>query len=111
MRLCKDCDVELNIGNRKYARNICRRCHTIRVKTHHYNISREEVLERWSKEDCELCGNYMKRRNIDHDHKTGKVRGTLCSKCNTGLGKFNVDVDMLQKAINYLVKYNNKNKY
>lgn len=39
---------------------------------------------------------------IDHCHKTGKIRGILCSRCNTALGGFNDDIKLLDKAINYL---------
>lgn len=39
---------------------------------------------------------------IDHDHKTGKVRGLLCHFCNTGLGYFGDSVETLQRAQDYL---------
>lgn len=42
---------------------------------------------------------------LDHDHKTGKIRGLLCHSCNTGIGKFKDDIELLQKAILYLEKH------
>ncbi len=45
---------------------------------------------------------------VDHDHKTGKIRDLLCFKCNTILGSVNDNPLILQKAINYLIKHENK---
>ena len=52
-------------------------------------------------EQCELCGKVCKTY-LDHDHLTLSFRGWLCNECNTGLGKFNDDIQLLQKAITYL---------
>lgn len=43
-----------------------------------------------------------KNLSVDHCHKTGKIRGLLCHHCNTGIGKFNDNVDLLEAAIKYI---------
>lgn len=42
---------------------------------------------------------------IDHCHTTGKIRGLLCFRCNSGLGNFKDDIDSLKQAIEYLEKH------
>lgn len=53
---------------------------------------------------CEICGAERGPRNhgLDHSHITGKARGVLCAKCNTGLGMFLDNPELLVKAIKYL---------
>jgi len=56
---------------------------------------------------CECCGgppNGKGRLHLDHDHRTGKFRGWLCSRCNISLGGFGDSVEGLEKAIEYLTK-------
>lgn len=52
---------------------------------------------------CAICRCIPKGKlALDHDHKTGKLRGLLCVLCNTALGKFKDDPDILMRAIEYL---------
>ena len=55
---------------------------------------------------CAICGTESNKNGtrlcVDHCHTTGKIRGILCNDCNTSLGKFNDDVELLQNAIDYL---------
>ncbi len=39
---------------------------------------------------------------VDHCHKTNKIRGLLCFKCNSVLGSVNDNIDILKQMINYL---------
>lgn len=62
--------------------------------------------------NCEICGIKLESDktslskstwfNVDHCHKTGKVRGILCSKCNIGLGMFKDNIASLETAVQYL---------
>ncbi len=40
--------------------------------------------------------------HVDHDHETGQVRGLLCIKCNTGIGKLMDSPELLRRAAGYL---------
>lgn len=69
-------------------------------KLSRYNLSLEEY-DKLLQNGCQVCGS-KERPHLDHDHKTGKFRGLLCGKCNTGLGMFDDSIDKLNKIINYL---------
>lgn len=57
---------------------------------------------------CAIC--YRQNRSndrkdrlaVDHDHRTGTIRGLLCHRCNTALGLFNDSPNTLAVAISYL---------
>ena len=49
----------------------------------------------------------IRNLSIDHDHITGKIRGLLCNGHNTGLGKFDDSVELLEEAIRYLKRSRN----
>lgn len=42
---------------------------------------------------------------IDHDHHTGSAREWICDSCNTGLGRFKDNIELLEATIEYLKKY------
>ena len=65
-----------------------------------FGISSDEVEKLW-KEPCRICGS-NDRPCIDHCHKTGKIRGTLCHRHNRALGFFGEDSALLIKAARYL---------
>lgn len=52
---------------------------------------------------CKTDGSLLKRKlAVDHDHKTGKIRGLLCGSCNTALGSLKDSFEIVQAAANYL---------
>ena len=57
---------------------------------------------------CAICGNSGGRKDgsgrlhVDHNHRTGKVRGLLCGWCNTSIGRFDDRPDILPQTIEYL---------
>ena len=56
---------------------------------------------------CAICliKQDNRRFSVDHDHKTGKVRGLLCSTCNMGLGCLQDDAELLRKLATYIEQH------
>jgi hypothetical protein len=74
-----------------------------------YGITLEQYDKMFEEQGgvCAICDGINKdgrRLFIDHDHKTGKIRGLLCCNCNRGVGSFRDSVNNLQRAIIYLSK-------
>lgn len=64
----------------------------------------EEMLEA-QEGGCAICGRPPRvdvSLHIDHEHKTGQIRGLLCFSCNAALGYFADDGDRLIRAVHYL---------
>lgn len=50
---------------------------------------------------CSVSGS-RRRLAIDHCHNTGKIRGLLCYRCNTTIGKVKESREILNNMIKYL---------
>ena len=81
-----------------------------------YNITQQEYETKLASQDykCALCGKdasdnkrggKLDPLHIDHCHKTNTLRDLLCHQCNSGLGQFKDNIEILQKAIDYLHKH------
>ena len=131
MKNCNNCKTDLPVDSfgsdksRKDGKSIyCLRCRAELARTaryskpergrtysryRRYGITKEEY-DRLNTEQsglCAICGTDVPGRNhltlyIDHDHKTGKVRGLLCCDCNLLLGYAKDDKTVLLKSIKYL---------
>ena len=110
---CIDCTLEYNRERYKnkapglikwqkeyYSRN------SRKIKLKKYGLT-EELYTKMLKEQnyqCRICGlSPSYNLYVDHDHKTGLVRGLLCLQCNAGLGNFRDNTQLLQRAIKYLM--------
>jgi len=92
---CKECKKEYDKYHYQYKR---------------YNITREDYENMMEGQNgkCLICGRnfdkiyFPQNTHIDHDHRTGKVRGLLCNNCNVILGNAFDNPLILIKAIKYL---------
>jgi len=115
---CKQCG--LNAKNEHYKNmNIIRKnrySEGIRNSAlkHNYGITLIEYNKILEKQNgvCAICNKPETQHSyptgkvdslrVDHNHKTNKIRGLLCSKCNFGISQFNDNIKLMRIAINYL---------
>lgn len=82
-----------------------------RARCTRYGITLGHFMRLAAQQDgrCAICSTEfpsIRKMNIDHDHYTEKVRGLLCTPCNTGLGMLGIDGpssrERVQSVRNYL---------
>lgn len=121
----EELDLFVKSTNSKFGRyNICKPCHTCSDSSRYHNNSLEKRVKKFGisvdeyntmvhnqNNSCAICNKpkelFDGRGNnfhIDHCHSSGKVRGLLCSNCNTGLGQFKDNIKSLENAIQYLLE-------
>jgi hypothetical protein len=69
-----------------------------------YGITVEDYEDMYAEQDgcCSICDRHYPVLCIDHCHTTGAVRGLLCSECNKALWFLHDDINIFQRAIDYL---------
>jgi hypothetical protein len=123
---------EYYFNNRGYPHGKCKSCY-IKIKQkdytpekgrdknlrHKYGITLEEYNNLLEKQDnkCAIClstdpagrksgrGGSANVFVVDHCHKTEKVRGILCHRCNRSMGVIGDNINTLQEMIKYLQKH------
>lgn len=126
-KVCTKCDTWLpngNFGDRVQAvdglNSHCNRCRNEARKKWGKATQYKTQPRKWSKfklseseyeqyfidagYKCTCCGvtNKDRRLCLDHCHTTGKIRGVLCTNCNTALGLVHEKTDTLRNLIKYV---------
>jgi len=112
-RWCSDCRQWKQIGEFAVDKSritgrqqCCKPCAKIRAVACTYRISKEQAREILSRNECEICLRRDVAFEVDHCHTTGKVRGLLCSRCNSAIGLFLESAELMDAAKSYLAKHN-----
>jgi len=107
-------------SNRDGWQNLCKRCKHERdassIMKRNFDIVLSDYNKLLEQQDglCAICRNpetrkhqfgTVKRLAVDHNHDNGKVRGLLCSACNTSLGLIKESQKTLSNMIDYLRKH------
>jgi len=84
-----------------------------RIRMYGISVEEYEQMLASQKGGCYICGKLPEDKralDIDHDHKTGKVRGLLCSNHNRALGLMEDNPGFLLKSVEYLVKSHGRHR-
>ncbi len=101
-RYCRDYYAKNRVHIRQQQRESHQRCCIKQLcRKRGITVSQYNWLLRRSMGKCELCGSTAKLC-LDHNHKTGRVRGFLCARCNGNLGYFESRNIPLRRIAAYL---------
>lgn len=79
-------------------------------KNHRLTIEQYAEMLNRQEGQCKGCQRHYSEFNkslaVDHNHKTGKIRGLLCGACNKSLGLLKEDLNIFYNLIKYLQEHN-----
>ena len=116
LQKCRHCKLDLPLHrfhkDSKKANGLYHTCRSCRSKYRRLiDISDAEykkILESQNNQ-CAICGTDASQfkflLNVDHDYKTNKIRGLLCTNCNMGLGHFKDSLSNLHRALMYIGRH------
>jgi len=84
-----------------------RRVLAYRIKQYGLTLEQYDAIVATQDGKCPICledlmgGRYQ---TVDHCHETGRVRGVLCSRCNSALGLLRDRADAATRAAAYLAQ-------
>lgn len=110
---CKHCrhkrNQENNLKNKDRNRIYHRHYKRKKKIGEHYNAMEANKLYIKQKGKCAICGvketNLKRSLRLDHDHKTNKIRGFLCDRCNVVLGMCEDNTKIFISMISYLKEH------
>lgn len=88
----------------------CKECVRNYDRMRRYKVTPDMINERLIAQNSKCAMGFCSKpinqetAQVDHDHHTGKVRGLLCTNCNTSLGGLGDKVDKILIAACYLAK-------
>ena len=113
---CKECTTKRSRNYYQANRDICNKKNALWKKKHPLRVRQVRwrkagisitpgeyvALREAQNSRCAICLNTPTVLVVDHCHRTGVVRGLLCSTCNRALGLFADSKERLTKAFEYL---------
>lgn len=113
MKQCAKCGKTEAVTSFYVTARWCKPCMKAYRLCKKYSLSQEQLDTMYINQDhkCVICEDFLANKAvIDRDHQTGKVRGLLCSSCNSLLGFAKDNTTILAKAIVYLAETSIKKK-
>tara|TARA_R110000824_G_scaffold93281_1_gene225725 strand:+ start:472 stop:921 length:450 start_codon:yes stop_codon:yes gene_type:complete len=128
-KVCHQCNLEKPLSSFQHVayrkdgtimyKNFCKACKQPHAK---FLTEMKRVMSVPEEHACPICNSTLEQLTeklnplatnpqtfvLDHDHDTMTVRDYLCNKCNSALGNFNDDVNLLRSAVSYLEKHEKK---
>ena len=119
-------EFHLRSKSQPYPKSACKECHRERARRYwkeaeycketqrdrnlrrSFGITLEDYNRMLKQQEgcCAICKKhhteFLKNLAVDHCHNSGKIRGLLCMYCNTALGKFNDNTELMEAAVKYI---------